>query len=71
MKPKTIGIIGGPGPLAGAMLMDRVLRVCMQQYGCYRDRDFPRILLISFPFSKMLTAEADIEKRMQRCIFIL
>lgn len=59
MKPKTLGIVGGAGPLAGAYLLERVLVLSNRQYGCYRDADYPQILLNSFPFSDMLTAEKD------------
>jgi aspartate racemase len=55
MKPRSIGIIGGAGPLAGAFLLERVISLAMNMYGCYRDSDFPEIFLISFPFSEMLS----------------
>lgn len=55
MKPKSIGIIGGAGPLAGAFLLERVVSLSNKTYGCYRDSDFPKIFLISFPFSEMLS----------------
>ncbi len=55
MKPKSIGIIGGAGPQAGAFLLERVLSISSKTYGCYRDSDFPKIFLISFPFSEMLS----------------
>lgn len=55
MKPKSIGIIGGAGPLAGAFLLERVLSLSNKTYGCYRDSDFPKVFLISFPFSEMLS----------------
>ncbi len=61
MKPKTIGILGGAGPLAGAALLDRVLRLSQVMYGCNKDADFPKVILISFPFSEMLTGDIDIE----------
>jgi aspartate racemase len=59
MRPKTIGIIGGAGPLAGALLLERILSLSISLYGCYRDADFPKVVLISFPFSEMLSADAD------------
>lgn len=62
MKPKSIGIIGGAGPLAGAFLLERVLTLANQSYGCYRDADFPEIFLISFPFSEMLSPTVDADK---------
>lgn len=62
MKPKSIGIIGGAGPLAGAFLLERVLSLSNKTYGCYRDSDFPKIFLISFPFSEMLSSNINIAK---------
>lgn len=59
MKPKSIGIIGGAGPQAGAFLLERVLSLSNKEYGCYRDSDFPKIFLISFPFSEMLSPIID------------
>lgn len=59
MKPKIIGIVGGAGPLAGACLLERVLILSNRRYGCYRDADYPQILLNSFPFSDMLTSKKD------------
>lgn len=60
MNPKCIGIIGGAGPLAGASLLERVLRRASSQYGCYKDADFPKVYLLSYPFSEMLTPEMDV-----------
>jgi len=62
MKPKSIGIIGGAGPLAGAFLLKRILFLSGEVYGCYRDADFPQVFLISFPFSEMLCPDMDIAK---------
>lgn len=62
MKPKSIGIIGGAGPLAGAFLLKRILSLSGEVYGCYRDADFPQVFLISFPFSEMLCPDMDIAK---------
>jgi aspartate racemase len=59
MKPETIGIVGGAGPLAGAFLLERLLSLSRSDYGCYRDSDFPKIILISYPFSEMLSKERD------------
>lgn len=59
MKPKTIGIVGGAGPLAGASLLERIFILSSRQYGCYRDADYPQVLLNSFPFSDMLTSKKD------------
>lgn len=59
MKPKTIGIVGGAGPFAGARLLECVLTLASRRYGCYRDADYPQVLLNSFPFSDMLTPGKD------------
>jgi len=55
-KPR-IGIIGGAGPMAGALLFEKIIEICQKKYGCSRDSDFPYISLISYPFAEMLTAE--------------
>ncbi len=71
MRPKTIGIIGGAGPLAGATLFQRVVACAAYEYGCYRDADFPKIILLSFPFTEMLASDVDanqIAKELNECI---
>lgn len=71
MKPKTIGIVGGAGPLAGALLLERILCLCGSEYGCYKDADYPRIFLLSFPFSEMLEPEINVEqlrKELSECL---
>lgn len=71
MKLKSIGIVGGAGPMAGAALLERVLSLAGSTYGCYKDSDFPRIFLLSFPFSEMLTPEMDVEqlkKELRECL---
>lgn len=59
MKPKIIGIVGGAGPLAGVKLFEKVIEMCNRKYGCYKDEDYPQIILNSFPFSDMLSEEND------------
>ena len=59
MKPISIGIIGGAGPMAGVMLLQRIFTLAGSQYGCFRDADFPEVQLLSFPFAEMLTDERD------------
>lgn len=59
MKPKSIGIIGGAGPLAGVFLLERIVSLSNKTYGCCKDSDFPKIILLSFPFSEMLTPQFD------------
>lgn len=65
MKPTSIGIIGGAGPLAGAFLLERVIALSGKVYGCYRDADYPQIFLVSFPFSEMLCQDMEIDKLRQ------
>lgn len=62
MQPRSIGLVGGAGPLAGAFLFKRILELAGREYGCCRDADFPEILLISFPFAEMLSGEVDARK---------
>ncbi len=72
--PKTIGIISGAGPRAGVYLLDRLLCLAQEEYGCCRDRDFPKILLLSYPFSEMLTEGVDItpvKQELQGCLTTL
>lgn len=71
MKPKSIGIIGGAGPLAGALLLERILILSGSEYGCYKDADFPEVILLSFPFSEMLTPERDVlqlRRELRECL---
>jgi aspartate racemase len=71
MKPKSIGIVGGAGPLAGAALLDRILCLSSSRCGCYKDADFPKIWLLSFPFSEMLTPGMDaaqVRQELSQCL---
>lgn len=54
-----IGIVGGAGPFAGARLFEQVLILSNRLYECYRDADYPQVLLINFPFSDMLSSQKD------------
>lgn len=62
MLPKSIGILGGAGPIAGVCLLEKVLSLAGSVYGCTRDADFPKVFFINFPFSEMLLGEIDKEK---------
>jgi aspartate racemase len=71
MKPKPIGILGGAGPLAGALLLERVFSLSGSLYGCQRDSDFPKVFLLSFPFSEMLSPKMDVSllrKELKECL---
>ncbi|MBI5273937.1 MAG: aspartate/glutamate racemase family protein [Chlamydiales bacterium] len=74
MKPKAIGIIGGAGPFAGLSLLERILILSRELYGCYRDSDFPKVFFINFPFSEMLSPAIDakqIQNELRECLDIL
>ena len=74
MRPKPIGIVGGAGPLAGASLLERILRLASSGYGCTKDADFPQAFLISYPFSEMLSPaldEAQLRKELRSCLALL
>ncbi len=66
----TVGIIGGAGPEAGALLFNQMIRLCQSRYGCWHDRDFPQITLISYPFSEMLEGEQDRETILEEILSV-
>ncbi|MGE5196571.1 MAG: hypothetical protein ACM3JI_04515 [Anaerolineae bacterium] len=47
---KSIGIIGGAGPVASAFLYTTILRICQTKFHAHDYSDFPEIILISHPF---------------------
>jgi len=51
---KSIGIVGGAGPMAGIVLCEYIVKECQYTYGCVNDSDFPKIILLSIPFMQML-----------------
>lgn len=70
MFPKTIGIIGGAGPMAGVRLAERIFYHAGKKYGCHNDGDFPKLILLSFPFSDMLSPSKDaklVTKELTNC----
>lgn len=71
MKPLPIGIVGGAGPMAGCALLERLFRLSIEKYGCFQDADFPKVILLSFPFSEMLASEFEeqqVKKELQACL---
>ncbi len=50
----TIGIIGGAGPMAGTLLTKKIITNCQKVYGCINDYDYPKVILLSYPFAEML-----------------
>jgi aspartate racemase len=71
MKPKSIGIVGGAGPLAGIFFFECLANLSRTIYGCHKDADFPKIFLLSFPFSEMLSPAVNslqIKKELKECL---
>jgi aspartate racemase len=71
---KSIGIIGGAGPEAGALLFRKVIQIYQNKYHLYKDYNFPKILLINYPFSEMLSSETKeeiVKKEMQDAMQML
>lgn len=71
MEPHCVGIIGGAGPQAGVFLLERLFNLAGKKYGCHRDFDFPKVFLISFPFSEMLCPGMDadrLKKELSDCL---
>lgn len=73
MKPKSIGIVGGAGPLAGVLLLKRILSLSQDLYQCSKDSDFPKVLFINFPFSEMLKGPdpIQIKQELSDCLTLL
>lgn len=61
---KRIGIIGGAGPEAGALLFMNIIRIYQQQ-GAWQDSDFPWITLLNVPFPPMLSSEDALDNSIQ------
>ncbi|MCX6991439.1 MAG: aspartate/glutamate racemase family protein [Chlamydiae bacterium] len=49
---KTIGIIGGAGPMASAFLYSSIVSLCQKLYSANDYNEFPEITLISYPFTR-------------------
>ncbi len=49
MFQKTIGILGGMGPVASADTYVELTKMCQQKYKCVQDADFPAVVLYSLP----------------------
>jgi aspartate/glutamate racemase len=57
-KKTTYGIISGAGPMAGALLYEKVIEK-LQAKGAWQDHDFPSIILMNVPFSPMIDGQLD------------
>lgn len=51
MFQKTIGILGGMGPVASADTYVALVKTCQQKYNAVQDSDFPAVVLYSLPLS--------------------
>ncbi len=49
MFSKTIGILGGMGPVASADTYRELVEICQKKYNASEDRDFPHIIFYSVP----------------------
>jgi len=49
---KTIGIVGGAGPMGSACLYRAVLEACQKNHGVSDSHEFPEIVLVSYPFTR-------------------
>lgn len=63
VRSLTLGIVGGAGPRASALLYQKVIEKCQQTYGCSADQDFPKIWIYNYPFSPMLQIQESNENR--------
>ncbi len=58
MQYKTLGIIGGAGPMAGILVMRKIIETCQKKHGCFKDSDYPKIILLNIPFAEMLNPDS-------------
>jgi aspartate/glutamate racemase len=49
---KTIGIIGGAGPIASDFLYKTILEICQKDFKANDYKDFPEVILLSYPFTR-------------------
>ncbi len=49
MFKRTIGILGGMGPVASADTYIELARMCQRKYGAVQDSDYPTVILYSLP----------------------
>src|SRR3990167_9648620 len=63
---RTIGIVGGAGPVASAFLYTSILEICQKQYNANDYNEFPEIILVSYPFTR--GDEGKIRKEISLCL---
>ncbi|MBS3904142.1 MAG: aspartate/glutamate racemase family protein [Simkania sp.] len=49
---KSIGIVGGAGPMASSFLYRTILEICQHRYEANDYNEFPEIILLSYPFTR-------------------
>lgn len=71
MRIKTIGIVGGAGPMAGVFLLKYIFLMSQKIFNCHQDADYPKVIYINYPFSDMLSDEIDkdrVRDELQLCL---
>jgi aspartate racemase len=63
---RSIGIIGGMGPFAGAALLERVLRVAHVVHGARENHEYPRVLHASLPARSLVADTAGAAEVVER-----
>jgi len=63
---RTIGIVGGAGPMASAFLYTSILEICQKQYNANDYNEFPEIVLVSYPFTR--GNEGKIQEEISLCL---
>lgn len=48
---KTIGILGGMGPVASANLYYKIIQICQEQYHAEQDHEFPPMIMYNLPLT--------------------
>ncbi|MCC6643438.1 amino acid racemase [Candidatus Peregrinibacteria bacterium] len=66
---KTIGILGGMGPVASADTYVALTNICQQKYQAVQDSDFPKIILYSCPIQEF-DHEGFTEDALQRKVIL-
>src|SRR5581483_8630499 len=49
-KFRTIGVLGGIGPVATVHFYHTLLKIAQQQYGAIQDQDYPHLIINSLAF---------------------
>jgi aspartate racemase len=65
LSSRSIGIIGGAGPMASCLLYRLIIEGCQKLYRSVDDSDFPKIHLLSHPFISMVTGNDAKSNRME------